>query len=53
MLRIMFYSDKIIAENAKVDVRLVEIIKQYGSRIGYVLLGYDPDFRFFHVGRLY
>jgi dipeptidase E len=53
MLRAIFYSDQVIAENAKVDARLVEIIKQHGNRIGYVSSGPDPDFRFFHAKRSY
>lgn len=53
MLKAAFYSDQVIAENAKVDSRLTDIIKEQGNRVGYVPSGPDPNSRFFHAKKAY
>ena len=40
------YSDQVIAENAPMDRRLAEIVRQRGDHIGYVSSGPDPDRHF-------
>jgi dipeptidase E len=42
------YSDQVIAENAPMDRRLAEIVRQRGDHIGYVSSGPDPDRDFFN-----
>ena len=41
------YSDQVIAENAPMDRRLAEIVRQRGEHIGYISSGPDPDRSFF------
>lgn len=47
------YSDQVIAENAPMDRRLAEIIRQRGDRIGYISSGPDPDRHFFNEKAAY
>lgn len=47
------YSDQVIAENAPMDRRLAEIVRQRGNHIGYVSSGPDPDRQFFNEKAAY
>jgi dipeptidase E len=47
------YSDQIIPENAKVDVRLLDLMAGNDGRIGYVSSGPEPDRRFYRDRRAY
>jgi dipeptidase E len=49
----VLYSDQIIPANAKVDLRLVALMKGRGRRIGYVPSGPEPDQRFYTERRAY
>ncbi|QCK86345.1 peptidase E [Phreatobacter aquaticus] len=58
MINAVLYSDQIIPANEKVDLRLLELMKGRGSRIGYVPSSPEPDFRFYkerqsYYGRLH
>ncbi|MGV2101712.1 Type 1 glutamine amidotransferase-like domain-containing protein [Rhizobium sp. 21-4511-3d] len=44
---LVLYSDQVIAENAPMDRRLAEIVRQRGEHIGYISSGPDPDRSFF------
>ena len=53
MINAVLYSDQIIPANAKVDVRLRQMMKHRGNRIGYIPSGPDPSLRFFSKRRSY
>jgi dipeptidase E len=53
MINAVLYSDQIIPANSKVDLRLLEMIKHRGNRIGYVPSGPDPGGRFFNEKKAY
>ncbi len=53
MINAVLYSDQVIPANDKVDVRLVELMKGRGPRIGYVPSGPDPNFRFYTEKQTY
>jgi dipeptidase E len=53
LINAVLYSDQVIAENAKIDVRLVELLRDRGPRIGYVASGPDPERRFYTAKRVY
>lgn len=52
-LSLLLYSDQIIPANARIDARLLEILRSRGPRIGYVGSGPEPDRRFFEERRAY
>lgn len=47
------YSDRVVAENAPMDLRLAASIKARGERIGYVSSGPDPERSYFDEKRDY
>ena len=49
----VLYSDQIIPANAKVDLRLVALMKGRGRRIGYIPSDPEPDQRFYKERRAY
>jgi dipeptidase E len=53
MINAVLYSDQIIPANAKVDVRLCQMMKHRGNRIGYIPSGPDPSLRFFSERKSY
>jgi dipeptidase E len=55
LLNLALYSDQIITENEKVDLRLVDLMaaRSAGRSIGYVPSGPDPDRRFFDSRKSY
>ena len=53
MINAVLYSDQVIPENGKIDMRLVELMKERGCRIGYVPSGPDPERRFFREKQAY
>lgn len=55
MVNLALYSDQIIAENSKIDVRLLDLVtaKTAGARIAYIPSGPEPDRRFFYERKSY
>jgi dipeptidase E len=53
MINAVLYSDQIIPANAKVDLRLLEMIGRRGNRIGYIPSGPDRGGRFFAERKAY
>ena len=53
MINAVLYSDQVIAANAKVDLRLTQIMARGGDRIGYIPSGPDPGGRFFSEKQAY
>ncbi|SMD18953.1 Type 1 glutamine amidotransferase-like domain-containing protein [Rhizobium sp. RU36D] len=53
-LRLFLYSDQVIAQNARIDNQLLQLINRgSGRRIGYIPSGPDPDRRFVADRRRY
>lgn len=55
MVNLVFYSDQIIPENRRVDLKLLSMMAalKLGNRIGYIPSGPEPDRRFFNDRRQY
>ncbi|NLS18027.1 type 1 glutamine amidotransferase-like domain-containing protein [Rhizobium sp. P40RR-XXII] len=55
MVNLVFYSDQIIPENRRVDLKLLSMMAtlKLGKRIGYIPSGLEPDRRFFNERRQY
>ena len=53
MINAVLYSDQIIPENAKVDRRLVDMMKHRGNRICYIPSGPEPNRQFFNERKTY
>jgi len=53
LIDVVLYSDQVIAENDKIDARLVELLRGRGQRIGYVASGPDTERRFYEAKRAY
>lgn len=52
-LSLLLYSDQIIPANARIDARLLEVLRPRGSRIGYIASSREPDRQFFAERRSY
>lgn len=53
MVDAVFYSDQIIPANEKVDIRLLELMRGRGRRIGYIPSGPEPSRRFYSERQAY